>query len=94
MKFEECAKILKELKFDEEKNITFINGNQLSGRYSLLHSPDEFALYEINKNSIAENKLLDFIHMVYKDPYRVTQIFVKDNDSFEIVTQAYKQIIF
>jgi tetrapyrrole methylase family protein / MazG family protein len=94
MKFEECAKILDELKFDKEKNITFINGDQLSGRYSLLHSPDEFALYEINKNSIKENKLLEFINVIYKDPCRVTQIFVKEGTSFEIITQEVSNLTF
>ena len=81
MKFLECARLLKELKFDEEKNIKFINGKLLSGKYSLLHSPDEFALYYFNKKSFQEEKLLDIVHAAYKDIYQLTQIFVKDSNT-------------
>ena len=32
MKIEECSRVLKELNFDEDKNIHLINGNQLIGK--------------------------------------------------------------
>ena len=94
MKFLECARLLKELKFDEEKNIKFINGKLLSGKYSLLHSPDEFALYYFNKKSFQEEKLLDIVHTAYKDIYQLTQIFAKDRNTFEIQTQKVKNLSF
>ena len=94
MKFLKCARLLKELKFDEEKNIKFINGKLLSGKYSLLHSPDEFALYYFNKKSFQEEKLLDIVHTAYKDIYQLTQIFAKDRNTFEIQTQKVKNLSF
>lgn len=82
MKFEECIRLLKEIKFDEDKNIKFINGNQLSGKYSLLHSPDEYALYFFDKKSIQGDKLIGLIQAAYESSYQLTLVFVDNDNSF------------
>ena len=71
------------LNFDVDKNIHLINGNQLSEKHALLHSPDEFALYYFAERSIESEKLSHLVQAVYKNSYRLTQIFINSDDSFE-----------
>ena len=94
MKIEECSRVLKELNFDEDKNIHLINGNQLSEKHALLHSPDEFALYYFAEGSIKSEKLTRLILAVYKHSYRLIQIFVNNNDSLELNSEFCGEISF
>ena len=92
MKFDECAMVLTELSVGEDANLVFINGNQLSEKYSLLHSPDEFALYWCSKNSFPKTRFLELIRATYKDTYLLTQIFINEDKSIEKKIQAVKEL--
>ena len=92
MKIEECSRVLKKLNFDEDNNIHLINGNQLSEKHSLLHSPDEFALYYFTDRSINSEKLSHLIQAAYKKSYRLTQIFIKSDDSFDLYSEFCSEI--
>jgi len=83
MNIEECSTVLNSLKFDVNKDIHLINGNQLSEKHALLHSPDEFALYHFAERSIESEKLSNLVKVVYNNSYRLTQIFINSDDSFE-----------
>ncbi len=94
MKIDECSKILKALSFDENENIHLINGNSLKKEHSLLHSPDEFALYYFAPRTIESAKLSNLVHAVYKKPYLVTQVLIDHDNSFEISSVPYSDISF
>ncbi len=80
------------LNFDESNNIVFINGKLLSSKNTLLHSPDEFALYEFDANALLPDQLKQFIKAIYKDLYKLAQIFINDDNSIEIVTKSVKNL--
>ena len=92
MKINECTRVLEKLGFDETNDISFINGDHLSGKYSLLHSPDEFSLYWFNKRSIPISRFLEFVRVIYNDNYQLTQIFVNDDQSLEKKIQAISEL--
>ncbi len=92
MKFEQCSRVLKYLKFDENNNIVFINGSQLADKYALLHSPDEFALYEFDKGQLTERKFVKLVKAAYQDPYQVTQILIKSDNSLETIVQEVSRL--
>ena len=94
MKIEECSRVLKKLKFDEDKNIHLINGNQISEKHSLLHSPDEFALYYFADRSIKSEKLSSLIKAVYKNSYLLTQVFINNDDSLELSSEICSETSF
>ena len=92
MKFKDCTKVLAELEFGEDNNIVLINGDQLLGKYSLLHSPDEFALYWFTKGTLIKTKFLELVHAKYKETYSLTQIFIRADKTFEKITQAISDL--
>jgi tetrapyrrole methylase family protein / MazG family protein len=94
MNFNECSKVMDELGFDKEKDIVLINGTQLSFKYSLLHSPDEFALYWFPKKSLPKNKLYALIGAIFDEQYQLTQIIPIDHQiqPFDIKTELVKNI--
>lgn len=94
MNIEECCRVLKELNFDEDKNIQLINGNQLSEKHSLLHSPDEFALYYFADRSIQSEKLSFLVQTAYKNSYRLIQIFIKSDHSLDLSSDFCSEISF
>lgn len=92
MKFEQCSRVLKYLKFDKNNNIVFINGSQLADKYALLHSPDEFALYEFDKGQLPEKKFVKLVQAAYQDPYQITQILIKSDNSLETIVQEVSRL--
>jgi len=94
MKIEECGRVLKALNFNEDNNIQLINGNQLSEKHALFHSPDEFALYFFEEKSINSKKLAELVNAIYKSSYRLTQIFFTSNDSFELCSEICSEATF
>ena len=92
MKFIECTKVLAELGFGEDNNIVLINGDQLLGKYSLLHSPDEFALYWFTEGALNKTKTLGLVREKYKETYSLTQIFISADQSFEKITQTVNDL--
>jgi len=87
MRFETCIRVLRFLNFNENNNIVLINGSQLADNYALLHSPDEFALYEFDQQKLSEKKIITLVQAAYQDPYQITQVFIKDDDSLESTVQ-------
>ena len=94
MKIEECSRVLNALKFDEDKNIQLINGNQLTEKHALLHSPDEFALYYFAERSIKSKKLSHLVKTVFNNSYRLTQVFINNENVFEIRSEVCSEISF
>ena len=92
MKIDDCSRILKELKFNEDNNIQLVNGNQLSEKHALLHSPDEFALYYFSEKSISSEKLSNLVNAAFKNSYRLTQIFINSDDSFDLSSDVCSEI--
>jgi tetrapyrrole methylase family protein/MazG family protein len=89
MNFNECAEVLDKLGFDKNNDIALINGKNLSLKYSLLHSPDEFALYWFPKYSLPKDKLIAFVQAIFDDQYKLTQIVrtADQSQSFELKTE-------
>jgi len=94
MKIEACSRVLKALNFNEDNNIQLINGNQLSEKHAILHSPDEFALYYFTDKSINSEILTFLVHATFKNSYQLTQIFINSNNTFEIKPGFCRDISF
>jgi len=94
MKIEECGKVLSFLNFNEDNNIQLINGNQLSEKHALLHSPDEFALYYFTEKSINIKKLSALVKEAYKNSYLLTQALKTSDDSFEVFYEICSEVSF
>ena len=94
MNIEECGRVLRELKFDEKQNIRLINGDSLREGYTLLHSPDEFALYYFESKSIEAAKFSSLVKAAYKATYRLLQIIVTNDDQIEIRSDKISDISF
>ena len=92
MKIYECAKVLTKLGFDGTAKIVLINGDNLVNKYSLLHSPDEFALYWFNLGAVKKTRLLELVHASYKATYQLTQIFVNGDNLFEKKNQTINNL--
>ncbi len=94
MKIEECNKVLKALNFNEDNNIQLINGSRLSEMYSLQHSPDGFALYDFTEKTFDSERLLSLVKATFRKSYYVTQVFIKKEEQFEIISESCSEISF
>lgn len=83
MNINQCVQVLEFLNFDTSNDIKFVNGQNLKNRYCLLHTPDQFALYYINKEAEVATKLPKLIKDIYGDNYQLVSIDIISNGEFQ-----------
>lgn len=71
MNFEIIAEITQKLNLDLKYGIKLICGKDLEGRHSLMHFPDENAIYDFTLGIADSNLLINLVNLVYKPEYQI-----------------------
>ncbi|HUV16397.1 MAG TPA: nucleoside triphosphate pyrophosphohydrolase [Pelolinea sp.] len=80
MNFTRLIKIIELIEFDNTIGLKLVNGFQLINRHSLIHQPDENALYIFKPEEIKATGILGFISSYYPKNYEITCI-IEELDS-------------
>lgn len=84
MDLKKIASILDQLDFNCDKGLYLSGIFQLKDRYTLSHSPDEFALYEVRPGELDNHQVLDLFLRYFPESYEITCVFEKKAGKFEI----------
>jgi tetrapyrrole methylase family protein/MazG family protein len=72
--------------------LKLIYGSEIAGRHSLLHLPDENAIYEFKDDSINFSSLVKLIFLIYSPNYQITLIDDQLEGSSDLKTVFVKDI--
>lgn len=94
--FKDYLTILELLNIDTDNGIRIINGSRIFDKHTLLHAPDEFAIYGFTKKEFGHFDFYSILNTVYPPNYPLTiidnvktnpeaiRIEIKDLDSHKI----------
>ena len=71
MNFENILLIAKNMDLDLKYGIKLLRGKELTGRHSLLHLPDENAIYEITNEDFDPILFADLIKLIFSAGYQI-----------------------
>jgi len=71
MNFENILMITKNINLDLRYGIKLLTSKELIGRHSLLHLPDENAIYEITNEELDPILFADLIKLIYSSDYQI-----------------------
>lgn len=83
MDINKCAQVLLALDFDSSNDIELVNGDNLTDKHCLLHSPDQFALYYFKKGTQIKTGLSKLIQDFYSMNYEFVTINSNPDGYFE-----------
>lgn len=75
MEFSKILKILSRLDLDMRYGLKLIPGAELIGRHSLMHLPDENAIYEFINDQFELSSFVKLVSLVYSPDYKISFIF-------------------
>jgi tetrapyrrole methylase family protein/MazG family protein len=74
MEFSKILMIVPRLDLDMTFGLKLIPGSELSGRHSMLHMPDENAIYEFNGDNFDLSLIAKLVSLIYTPDYQITFI--------------------
>jgi tetrapyrrole methylase family protein/MazG family protein len=79
MNFEQIFLIAQKMNLDYKFGLKIVTGNDLVSRHSLLHSPDENAIYDFSEQEIPFSFISDLAILVYQPDYRMFIVEINEN---------------
>jgi hypothetical protein len=77
MNFSKIIKIIPILELDMKYGLKLISGSEITGRHSLLHLPDENAIYDFSSGPFDFSSFTQLIYLIYSPDYQI--VFIDDH---------------
>jgi len=80
MNFDIIAEITQKLNLDFKYGTKLLYGKDLAGRHSLMHLPDENAIYDFTQGIADSVLLINLVNLIYKPEYQIFLAETSDNN--------------